>query len=209
MGNDSRWGDHCSQFSQPDVRIDDLFRTSGLFKVESSYNHLGYNDNENEKAGMWGNVNWWWINTRCMRTCVPGTHFTNDFFITIQMWWKFHLALIQLLMIISQQHLAHATTAQLSCHVPNIWIVMEKSLVKWVPDAGIKDRDKQLHTTVFWGCNFLFLPLIPPCFNTCILINIYTVGMFDNISWHQNTFHQLFIAYFSTGLIVISQDPWP
>ena len=34
--------------------------------------------------------------------------------------WKFHLALIQLLMIISQQNLAHATTAQLSCHVPNI-----------------------------------------------------------------------------------------
>ena len=49
-----------------------------------------------------------------------GTHFTNDFSITIQMWWKFHLALIQLLMITSQQNLAHATTAQLSCHVPNI-----------------------------------------------------------------------------------------
>ena len=52
--------------------------------------------------------------------CGPGTHFTNDFSITIQMWWKFHLALIQLLMITSQQNLAHATTAQLSCHVPNI-----------------------------------------------------------------------------------------
>ena len=50
----------------------------------------------------------------------PGTHFTNDFSITIQMWWKFHLALIQLLIITSQQNLAHATTAQLSCHVPNI-----------------------------------------------------------------------------------------
>ena len=49
-----------------------------------------------------------------------GTHFTNDFSITIQIWWKFHLALIQLLVIISQQNLAHATTAQLSCHVPNI-----------------------------------------------------------------------------------------
>ena len=49
-----------------------------------------------------------------------GTHFTNDFSITIQIRRKFHLALIQLLMIISRQNLAHATTAQLSCHVPNI-----------------------------------------------------------------------------------------
>ena len=49
-----------------------------------------------------------------------GTHFTNDFSITIQIRWKFHLALIKLLMIISRQNLAHATTAQLSCHVPNI-----------------------------------------------------------------------------------------
>ena len=51
---------------------------------------------------------------------VTGTHFTNDFSITIQIRWKFHLALIQLLVIISRQNLAHATTAQLSCHVPNI-----------------------------------------------------------------------------------------
>ena len=52
--------------------------------------------------------------------CYTGTHFTNNFPITIQMWRKFHLTLIQLLVIISQQNLAHATTAQLSCHVPNI-----------------------------------------------------------------------------------------
>ena len=82
-----------------------------------------------------------------------GTHFTNDFSITIQIRWKFHLALIQLLVIISRQNLAHATAAQLSCHVPkycsdhyiiiwmrakwnfhHIWIVMEKLLVKWAPD---------------------------------------------------------------------------
>ena len=49
-----------------------------------------------------------------------GTHFTNNFSITIQIRWKFHLALITLLVIISQRNLAHATTAQLSCHVPNI-----------------------------------------------------------------------------------------
>ena len=61
---------------------------------------------------------WYWPCSP--RTFVSGTYFTNDFSITIQMWWKFHLALIQLLMIILQQHLAHATTAQLLCHVPNI-----------------------------------------------------------------------------------------
>ena len=49
-----------------------------------------------------------------------GTHFTNDFSITIQMWWKFHFALIQILIHGSLQNLAHGTTAGLSCHVPNI-----------------------------------------------------------------------------------------
>ena len=49
----------------------------------------------------------------------PGTHFTNNFSITSQIRWKIYSALIQLLVIISQQNLAHATTAQLSCHVPN------------------------------------------------------------------------------------------
>ena len=48
-----------------------------------------------------------------------GTHFTNNFSITIQIRWKNYSALIQLLVIISQQNLAHTTTAQLSCHVPN------------------------------------------------------------------------------------------
>ena len=77
-----------------------------------------------------------------------GAHFTNNFSITFQMWWKFHFALIQILIKWSLQYLAHATTAGLSWHVPNvvaiwssvvewnfhhIWIVMEKSLVKWVP----------------------------------------------------------------------------
>ena len=52
-------------------------------------------------------------------TCEAGTHFTNNFSITIQIRWKIYSALIQLLVIISQQNLAHATKAQLSCHVPN------------------------------------------------------------------------------------------
>ena len=48
---------------------------------------------------------------RIVNKSAPGDHFTNDFSITIQIRWKFHLALIQLLMTILQQNLAHATTA--------------------------------------------------------------------------------------------------
>ena len=39
--------------------------------------------------------------------------------ITIQIPWEFYLAVIQLLVIISQHNYAHATTAQLSCYVQN------------------------------------------------------------------------------------------
>ena len=57
-------------------------------------------------------------------TAGPGAHFTNNFSITIQMWWKFHFAPIQILIKWSLQYLAHGTTAGLSWHVPNfvaIW----------------------------------------------------------------------------------------
>ena len=45
-----------------------------------------------------------------------GTHFIN-FSITIQMWWKFHFALIQIIMKWSLQNFAHGTTAVLSWHM--------------------------------------------------------------------------------------------
>ena len=70
----------------------------------------------------------------------------------IQIRWKLRLAINLLLAIRSQQIFAHATTAQLSCHVQNfvaiivlesrwewnenfhrIWIAMEKPLVKRAP----------------------------------------------------------------------------
>ena len=82
----------------------------------------------------------------------PGAHFTNDFLPAIQIRWKLRLAEILLLAIRSKQIFAHATTAQLSCHVQNfcsdhciriemrvkryfhrIWIAMEKPLVKRGP----------------------------------------------------------------------------
>ena len=66
------------------------------------------------------------IDIRCSKATqyTPGAHFTNDFSITIQMWWKFHFALIQVLIKWSLQNLAHGTTAELSWRVPNfvaIW----------------------------------------------------------------------------------------
>ena len=48
-----------------------------------------------------------------------GSRFTNDFLPAIQIRWKLCLAVIPLLAIRSQQIFAHATTAQLSCHVQN------------------------------------------------------------------------------------------
>ena len=60
----------------------------------------------------------------CHLWIYPGAHFTNNFSITIQMWWKFHFALILALIKWSLQNVAHGTTAGLSWHVPNfvaIW----------------------------------------------------------------------------------------
>ena len=48
-----------------------------------------------------------------------GARFTNTFLPAIWIRWKFLLAVIPLLGIWSQQVFAHATTAQLSCHVQN------------------------------------------------------------------------------------------
>ena len=54
-----------------------------------------------------------------VQSCPPGARFTNEFLPEIQIRWKIHLAVILLLAIRSQQIFAHATTAQLSCHVQN------------------------------------------------------------------------------------------
>ena len=52
-----------------------------------------------------------------------GALFTNDFLPAIQIRWKLRLAVIPLLAIRSQQIFAHATTAQLSCHVQNFVVI--------------------------------------------------------------------------------------
>ena len=56
---------------------------------------------------------WYWTTDR------PGARFTNGFLPAIQIRWKLRLAIILLLAVRSQQIFAHATTAQLSCHVQN------------------------------------------------------------------------------------------
>ena len=62
----------------------------------------------------------------------PGARFTNDFLPAIQIRWKLRLAVIPLLAIRSQQIFAHATTAQLSCHVQNfVAIIILKSRWEW------------------------------------------------------------------------------
>ena len=50
----------------------------------------------------------------------PGAHFTNIFAISIQIWWKFHFDLIQILKNQSQQTVSHAMAAQLRWHLQNI-----------------------------------------------------------------------------------------
>ena len=47
----------------------------------------------------------------------PEAHFTNDFSIEIKIRWKIVYVAIYFLAITSLQRFAHATTAQLLCHV--------------------------------------------------------------------------------------------
>ena len=62
----------------------------------------------------------------------PGARFTNDFLPAIQIRWKLRLAVIPLLAISTQQIFAHATTAQLSCHVQNfVAITVLESRWEW------------------------------------------------------------------------------
>ena len=61
-----------------------------------------------------------------------GALVTNGFLPAIQIWWKLHLAVIPLLAIRSRQILAHARTAQLSCHVQNfVAITLLDSRWEW------------------------------------------------------------------------------
>ena len=72
-------------------------------------------------------------------------HFTNNFTIVIHIRWKNSFSVSPLWGMISLQNFAHATTAQLSCHVQNFIVItsthfgweneisIEKSFLKWAP----------------------------------------------------------------------------
>ena len=83
----------------------------------------------------WSTPNFDWISNSIEISLVgraPGARFTNDFSPAIQIRWKIRLAVIPLLAIRSQQIFAHATTAQLSCHVQNfVAITVLESRWEW------------------------------------------------------------------------------
>ena len=101
----------------------------------------------------------------------PGARFTNGFLPEIQIRRKLRLVIIPLLAIRSQQIFAHATTAQLSCHVQNfvaitifkrievrvkrnfhrVWIAMEKPLVKRCPSPHLFSPFIAIHTLVVYS----------------------------------------------------------
>ena len=93
------------------------------------------------------------INSVCKGLTLPRAHFTNNFPLKIQIWWKFSFNVIPLYTVTLPHNFAHGMNIQLSCHVQNfiaitllqlgwerkewIWITMERSLVKWAPGHGV------------------------------------------------------------------------
>ena len=73
-----------------------------------SYNHKHDVLQSSQLSNLWYHV---------FKVLVARSRFTNDLLPAIQLRWKIHLTVISLLAIRSQQMFAHATTAQLSCHV--------------------------------------------------------------------------------------------
>ena len=68
----------------------------------------------------------------------PGARFTNNFSITMQMWWKFHFALIQIIIKWSLQYLVHGTTAGLLWHVPNFVAIWSSVIELELNEISIK-----------------------------------------------------------------------
>ena len=83
--------------------------------------------------------------------------FTNDYLPAIQMRWKSRLVVIPLLAIRSQQIFAHATTAQLSCHLQNfVAITVLKLRWEW-NEISIEFDGKLVYKTgprmSYWGAS--------------------------------------------------------
>ena len=58
--------------------------------------------------------------SRIVQFCGSGAHFTDDFPITIKLRWKIFFTVIPSQAKLSLQIFAHATTAELSCHMQNM-----------------------------------------------------------------------------------------
>ena len=122
----------------------------------------------------------------------PRTHVMNDLSTTIIILWKFHAALIQVVVSWLLSNFAHDTTAELLCHVQNfiaiwymameltlkpnfhwIWITMKKSLVKWFPGP----HEPFLISLTIFLFSFKFkskLVSSDPYTNELIVFNLYT-----------------------------------
>ena len=78
------------------------------------------------------------------------------------------------IMKITFEHLCQkqAWRAGTSNYIPQfMWDVITWSLpLILLPEASIKGRDNQLHPTIFMGCNYLPLPLIPAS-GICFLLS--------------------------------------
>ena len=100
----------------------------------------------------------------------------------IQIWWKIPFAVIPLLAIRSRQTFAHATTAQLSCHVQNfVVITVWESRCEWNKiDIECKSRLKKR-----WWNEALVLIAFALCFLAALSLCSFTglVGHYTASCW--------------------------
>ena len=83
------------------------------------------------------------------------------------MWWKFHCALIQILIKWLLQYLAHGMTAGLSWHVPNFVVI-------WSPVIELELNEISIEYELWWKnhittnfCTWLDSTAVVPCAKFC------------------------------------------
>ena len=72
-----------------------------------------------------------WVKWSLSFIHIAGAHFMNDSTILIQIWWKFHSAVIQVVVKWSLGNFAYGTTAEVLWHVQNISSNMIPYNVQW------------------------------------------------------------------------------
>ena len=95
------------------IQYDNYFTYTHPWKVPNVLPHILFKIyNAGQHCGCW----------------CAGAHFTNNFSITIQMWWKFNFALIQIQIKWSLQNFAHDTTAVLSWQVQDFVAILSAAI---------------------------------------------------------------------------------